>query len=158
MAIILATVAMFLFHLPIATVGKIPQTLISSDRLTFAAFHLDSLKEVMVPAISIALLGMVESLLCGASAGRMANKPLDSNQELVAQGIGNLVLPFLEAFQRQLRLPEQVWQLNQGTDSFSWYHSCFGFVFIYDYFCTNYVKHSYASFGRSVDCYCLAHE
>ncbi|EOS7999616.1 SulP family inorganic anion transporter [Enterococcus hirae] len=94
MAIILATVAMFLFHLPIATVGKIPQTLISSDRLTFAAFHLDSLKEVMVPAISIALLGMVESLLCGASAGRMANKPLDSNQELVAQGIGNVVLPF----------------------------------------------------------------
>lgn len=94
MAIILATVAMFLFHLPIATVGKIPQTLISSDRLTFAAFHLDSLKEVMVPAISIALLGMVESLLCGASAVRMANKPLDSNQELVAQGIGNLVLPF----------------------------------------------------------------
>ncbi|MFB8654497.1 SulP family inorganic anion transporter [Enterococcus hirae] len=94
MAIILATVAMFLFHLPIATVGKIPQTLISSDRLTFAAFHLDSLKEVMVPAISIALLGMVESLLCGASAGRMVNKPLDSNQELVAQGIGNLVLPF----------------------------------------------------------------
>lgn len=56
MAIILATVAMFLFHLPIATVGKIPQTLISSDRLTFAAFHLDSLKEVMVPAISIACL------------------------------------------------------------------------------------------------------
>lgn len=94
MAIILATVVMFLFHLPIATVGKIPQTLISSDRLTFAAFHLDSLKEVMVPAISIALLGMVESLLCGASAGRMANKPLDSNQELVAQGIGNLILPF----------------------------------------------------------------
>lgn len=94
MVIILATVAMFLFHLPIATVGKIPQTLISSDRLTFAAFHLDSLKEVMVPAISIALLGMVESLLCGASAGRMANKPLDSNQELVAQGIGNLILPF----------------------------------------------------------------
>ncbi|EPI5722532.1 SulP family inorganic anion transporter [Enterococcus hirae] len=94
MAIILATVAIFLFHLPIATVGKIPQTLISSDRLTFVAFHLDSLKEVMVPAISIALLGMVESLLCGASAGRMANKPLDSNQELVAQGIGNLILPF----------------------------------------------------------------
>ena len=71
-----------------------PQTLISSDRLMIDAFNLSALKEVMVPAISIALLGMVESLLCGASAGRMANKPLDSNQELVAQGIGNLVLPF----------------------------------------------------------------
>ena len=94
LAIILTTVVMLLFKLPIATVGKIPQTLISSDRLMINAFNLSALKEVMVPAISIALLGMVESLLCGASAGRMANKPLDSNQELVAQGIGNLVLPF----------------------------------------------------------------
>lgn len=94
LAIIVATVVMVLFKLPIATVGKIPQTLISSDRLMIDAFTVSGLKEVMVPAISIALLGMVESLLCGASAGRMANKPLDSNQELVAQGIGNLVLPF----------------------------------------------------------------
>lgn len=94
LAIILTTVVMLLFKLPIAIVGKIPQTLISSDRLMIDAFNLSALKEVMVPAISIALLGMVESLLCGASAGRMANKPLNSNQELVAQGIGNLVLPF----------------------------------------------------------------
>lgn len=94
LAIILATMAMLLFQLPIATVGKIPQTLISSHHLTLEAFHMSALKEVMIPAVSIALLGMVESLLCGASAGRMANKPLDSNQELVAQGIGNLILPF----------------------------------------------------------------
>ena len=39
------------------------------------------------------MLGMIESLLCGASAGRMTGKPLDGNQELVAQ-IGNLILPF----------------------------------------------------------------
>lgn len=94
LVIILATAGMFLFKLPIATVGEIPQTLISSNRLTFDAFQMSALKEVIVPAISIALLGMVESLLCGASAGRMANKSLDSNQELIAQGIGNLVLPF----------------------------------------------------------------
>lgn len=33
LAIILATAVMLLFHLPVATVGKIPQTLISSNRL-----------------------------------------------------------------------------------------------------------------------------
>lgn len=94
LAIIIATAVMVLFQLPIATVGKIPQSLISSNRLTLSDFQLSSFQQVTMPAISIALLGMVESLLCGASAGRMANKPLDSNQELVAQGVGNLILPF----------------------------------------------------------------
>ncbi|RGW14434.1 SulP family inorganic anion transporter [Enterococcus asini] len=91
--IILCTAVMMLFDLPIATVGRIPQTLIGEQRLHLG-FTLKELQAVLMPAISIALLGMVESLLCGASAGRMANQPLDSNQELVAQGIGNLILPF----------------------------------------------------------------
>ena len=46
------------------------------------------------PAFSIAILGMIESLLCGASAGRMTGKQLNSDQELIAQGIGNVILPF----------------------------------------------------------------
>lgn len=91
--IILCTAVMMVFDLPIATVGRIPQTLIGEQRLQLG-FSLDDLQAVLMPAVSIALLGMVESLLCGASAGRMANHPLDSNQELVAQGIGNLILPF----------------------------------------------------------------
>ena len=94
LAIILATVVTLLCHLPVDTVGNIPQTLISSNRLGLGDFSFSALQQVEVPAISIALLGMIESLLCGASAGRMANKSLDSNQELVAQGVGNLLLPF----------------------------------------------------------------
>ena len=39
-------------------------------------------------------LGMIESLLCGASAGRMTGVRLDANQELIAQGVGNILLPF----------------------------------------------------------------
>lgn len=93
MLIILATAVMMIFDLPIATVGRIPQTLLGEQRLQLG-FTLKELQSVLMPAISIALLGMVESLLCGASAGRMANQPLDSNQELVAQGVGNLILPF----------------------------------------------------------------
>jgi SulP family sulfate permease len=40
------------------------------------------------------MLGMIESLLCGSSASRMTGKPFNSDQELVAQGIGNIILPF----------------------------------------------------------------
>ena len=37
---------------------------------------------------------MLESLLCGASAGRATGVRLNNDQELFAQGVGNLILPF----------------------------------------------------------------
>lgn len=94
-AIILATAVTMLFHLDVATVGAIPSSLIGETRLTFANINLAAVKSVITPAVSIALLGMIESLLCGASAGRMTGVDLDSNQELVAQGVGNMFLPFI---------------------------------------------------------------
>lgn len=92
--IILATLATVVFQLPVATVGKIPTSIFSDTRLELGSLQLSAFQDILVPSISIAMLGMIESLLCGASAGRMTGKPLDSNQELVAQGIGNLILPF----------------------------------------------------------------
>ena len=44
--------------------------------------------------MSIAVLAMIESLLCGATASRMTGARLDSNRELLAQGIGNIIVPF----------------------------------------------------------------
>ena len=38
----------------------------------------------MLPALSIAALGMIESLLCGASAGKMKNEKLNADRELMA--------------------------------------------------------------------------
>lgn len=93
-AIILATFATVIFKLPVAKVGAIPTSLLTSERLHFATLNLPLIKQLFLPAISIAMLGMIESLLCGASAGRMTGKDLDSNQELIAQGIGNMILPF----------------------------------------------------------------
>lgn len=93
-AIILATFATIIFKLPVAKVGAIPTSLLTSERLHLATLNLPLIKQLFLPAISIAMLGMIESLLCGASAGRMTGKDLDSNQELIAQGIGNMILPF----------------------------------------------------------------
>jgi SulP family sulfate permease len=50
--------------------------------------------EIMEYAITIALLGMIESLLCGTCAAAMKKEKFDSNVELIAQGIANMVVPF----------------------------------------------------------------
>lgn len=94
LSIILATAASLFLKLDVAVVGEIPKTLIPESRLTLSALNIKTLGELVTPAFSIAILGMIESLLCGASAGRMTGVRLNSNQELIAQGVGNILLPF----------------------------------------------------------------
>lgn len=92
--IILATVVSALFRMnSIATVGDIPRTLMLADRLDLGSLNLDILKNLISPIVTIAALGMIESLLCGASASRMKNEPFNADQELIAQGVGNMLLP-----------------------------------------------------------------
>lgn len=94
LSIIFATVLSVILNLDIQTVGAIPKTLFLDTRLDLSAITPAHLSGLIGPAVSIAMLGMIESLLCGASAGKMANVRLNSDQELVAQGIGNIILPF----------------------------------------------------------------
>lgn len=91
--IIIATAATMLLRLDIATVGEIPQTLLLPDRLNPTAINWADVPALLAPAFSIAVLNMLESLLCGASAGRATGVKLNNDQELLAQGVGNLVLP-----------------------------------------------------------------
>ena len=79
----------------VAEVGAIPQKLVSDQSLLFTGIDVQNLLTYIGPAFSIAALGMIESLLCGASAGLMKGERLNSTRELVAQGIGNIIIPFL---------------------------------------------------------------
>lgn len=92
--IIITTAATLVFKLDVATVGEIPQSLLLEDRLSFSKIDLASMPALIAPAFSIAILNMLESLLCGASAGRATGVKLNNDQELFAQGVGNIVLPF----------------------------------------------------------------
>lgn len=94
-AIILTVALNALLRWDVPVVGSIPQTLLPDARLVFSAIPWNHLGELMTPAITIAVLGMVESLLCGAVAGNMTGKPLQADQELIAQGVGNMAIPFL---------------------------------------------------------------
>lgn len=93
-SIIIATAASIMMKLDVAVVGTIPQTLMPENSLKLSAINMDNLYGLITPAFSIAILGMIESLLCGASAGQMTGVRMKSNQELIAQGVGNIVLPF----------------------------------------------------------------
>lgn len=77
----------------LAVVGDIPRTLLLNDRLSLSGLELSMLSDLTSPIVTIAALGMIESLLCGASASRMKNEPFNADQELIAQGIGNMLLP-----------------------------------------------------------------
>jgi SulP family sulfate permease len=79
---------------PVAQIGDIPRTILLDQRLTWETIPWARAPELLVPAISVAALGAVESLLCGAVGSKMTGVRLQANQELVAQGIGNLVIPF----------------------------------------------------------------
>lgn len=93
--IIAAAVAAALLGLDhLAVVGDIPRTLLLADRLSLSGLNLKMLSGIISPAVTIAALGMIESLLCGASAARMKNEPFSADQELIAQGLGNMLLPF----------------------------------------------------------------
>lgn len=78
----------------LATVGEIPKTLLPETRLDLASINLADLKDFISPAITVAALAMIESLLCGASASQMTGGEFDANQELIAQGVGNIIIPF----------------------------------------------------------------
>ena len=92
-AIILATAASLLLGLPVERVGDIPRSLLLDQRLEFGQLTPAFVMQLLPFSVSIAALCYIESLLCGIAAGRMKEEPLDANQELIAQGIGNILLP-----------------------------------------------------------------
>ncbi len=94
LGIILATLLNVALGWSAKMIGSIPQTLILNERLTFANLPWTHLSEFIAPTLTITALGAVESLLCGAVGSNMTGIRLQANQELVAQGVGNMLIPF----------------------------------------------------------------
>ena len=94
MAIVICLIVNMIFKFDVGVVGEIPRTLLPEARLNFRGVDYSQIGTYISSGFSIAVLGMVESLLCGASAGKMKNEKLDNRQELIAQGVGNVIIPF----------------------------------------------------------------
>ena len=93
-AIVIATLVAVLAGWQVPVIGAIPRTILLENRLDLRTVPWDALPHLIVPAMSVAALGAIESLLCGAVAGNMTGIRLHNNVELAAQGIGNIVIPF----------------------------------------------------------------
>jgi SulP family sulfate permease len=94
LGIILATLLNWGLGWSVAMIGEIPRTLLLEQRLSLAAIPWENLSEFIAPTITITALSAVESLLCGAVGSNMTGVRLQANQELVAQGVGNMIIPF----------------------------------------------------------------
>lgn len=70
--------------------GGIPRTL---PFPTLPVFDLATFQKLFSPALTIALLGAIESLLCATAADSMIDDEHEPDQELMAQGIANFITP-----------------------------------------------------------------
>ncbi|MBN8443546.1 MAG: sulfate permease [Thauera sp.] len=97
--LILMTAVNALFALPVDTIGSrfggIPQEL---PAFGLPALSLGTLGKLITPAITIALLGAIESLLSARVADSQIDDRHDPNQELMAQGIANVAAPLFGGF------------------------------------------------------------
>jgi len=93
-ALIVTTLIVQWFHLPVATIGsafgQVPTML---PRPQLPDFDWRMIPTLISPALTIALLAAIESLLSAVVADGMTGQRHKSNMELVAQGVANLVSP-----------------------------------------------------------------
>ena len=97
--LLVGTLVAFAFDLPVETIGSrfngIPQEL---PPFGFPALSIHDFGKLISPAITIALLGAIESLLSARVADSQIDDRHDPNQELVAQGLANIAAPLFGGF------------------------------------------------------------
>jgi SulP family sulfate permease len=93
-AIVVTTAAVKLLNLEVDTIasrfGNIPSTLPAP---MFPAVDFATVKSLIMPATTIAMLGAIEALLSAVVADGMIGSRHKSNMELIAQGVANIVSP-----------------------------------------------------------------
>jgi SulP family sulfate permease len=93
-ALVLGTAAVTIFHLPVATIGSrfggVPSGL---PAIRIPEAHLGLMIPLLSSAVTVAMLGAIESLMSAVVADRMSGDKHNPDVELVAQGVANIVAP-----------------------------------------------------------------
>ena len=128
-ALLVATILAQLFHLDVETIGSrfggIPQGLPSftiplphaADGGWSLSVIWEAMKGLVAPAATLAVLGAIESLLCARVADNMIKDKHDSNQELLAQGFANMVVPFFGGMPATGTIARTVTNIKNGATS-----------------------------------------
>jgi SulP family sulfate permease len=93
-ALLVGTASVMLFKLPVETIGSrfggIPSGL---PHFAMPRFRVDLIHGLLGPAVTIAMLGAIESLMSAVVSDGMSNDRHNSNVELIGQGVANIVSP-----------------------------------------------------------------
>jgi len=92
-AILLITAVVTIFDIPVTTIESMFGEIKGSFALSIPAIHWENFSHYLQPALTIALLGSIESLLSAVVADGMIGSHHRSNTELIAEGIANVVTP-----------------------------------------------------------------
>lgn len=86
-ALILGTVVSIIFQMDVTTIGEIPA---SFPQFIIPQFHLAELKVIISMAVTLAVLGSIDSLLTLLVADSLLKTKHNPNKELIGQGLGNM--------------------------------------------------------------------
>ncbi len=89
--VVMTTITIF-FKFDIATIGIIPTSL---PEFKIPTFEVSQLKQIITLAITLALLGSIDTLLTSLVADSITKTKHNSNKELMAQGLGNIFVSFI---------------------------------------------------------------
>ncbi|CAN7550338.1 SulP family inorganic anion transporter [Variovorax paradoxus] len=118
-ALVTLTLVSWGFSLPVETIGTrfggIPEGL---PAFALPDFSWETVKQLVTPTLTIAILGAIESLLCARVSDQLSGQPRhDPNQELMAQGIANVVVPFFGGMPATGTIARTVTNIRSGASS-----------------------------------------
>ena len=117
-ALLLATFAVYFFHLPVETIGTrfggIPGGL---PHLHVPRFRSDLIHGLLGPAFTVAMLGAIESLMSAVVSDRMSNDRHNPNVELIGQGVANVFSPMFGGLPATGAIARTATNIRSGAQS-----------------------------------------
>ncbi len=133
-ALVIATVVQYYLQASdIATIGSVFGGITHHlPALQLPSFSSEQLTTLIGPAFTIALLGAIESLLSATAADKMAGTKHHSNQELIGQGLANILAPLFGGFAATGAIARTATNVRNGGNSplAALIHSIFLIAFI----------------------------
>ena len=117
-ALVIGTAAVFVFKLPVETIGSrfggIPSGL---PHLQIPKFRADLIHGLLGPAVTVAMLGAIESLMSAVVSDRMSNDHHNPNVELMAQGVANIASPMFGGLPATGAIARTATNIRSGAQS-----------------------------------------
>lgn len=117
-ALLLGTAVVVFFKLPVETIGSrfggIPSGM---PHFAIPRFHASLIHSLMGPAVTVAMLGAIESIMSAVVSDRMSNDRHNSNMEMIGQGVANIASPLFGGLPATGAIARTATSIRSGAQS-----------------------------------------